>query len=179
MKHRALFFMLTLAFLIAGCDNPTPTELSADGITPSATAVKKATPITFEADVSGPIPGFPNVINPECVTPDPSTGTNHFKKCIVPGTVDGDLVGTITAILNGSQDAAGDGRVRGFVTMDVCYDGICGMFQGPFKGLSTGYQVTMRGIGHGTGDFHTKQIRFNAIETTPFSELFAASGIIF
>jgi hypothetical protein len=171
--------MLAVAFSISGCDDPTSTELSADGITPSATADKKAIAITFVADVSGPIPGFPNVINPECVTPDPATGTNHFKGCIVPGTVTGDLVGTTTVILNGSQDAAGNGRLRGFATFDVCYDGVCGVFEGPFKGISTGYQVTMRANGHGSGGFHTKQIRFSAIETTPISELFAASGIIF
>ncbi len=182
MKNRYLIPVLVgVAFIISSCESPAPTELPVDG-TPSLTAApKKSMTIEGVVDITGPIPGFPNLINPECVTVDTETATAHFKNCIVVGTVTGDLTGDVTAILNGRQNLATLAAVaRGHFTFDVCHtDFGCGAFEGPFKGESApGGQGTLRGNGHGTGDFHTLQIRSTFVERGN-TEIFDLDGVIF
>lgn len=173
--------LIGAAFVVSGCTDPAPTELPTDG-TPSLTAApKKATPIVAVADLSGPIPGFPNVINPECITVDAETATFHFKSCIVLGTMTGDLVGDITAILNGWQNMETLASVaRGHFTLNACHtDFGCGAFAGPHKGgAGPGGEATLTGNGHGTGDFHTLQFRFTIVEQGN-SEIFDLDGVIF
>jgi hypothetical protein len=182
MKYRVLIpALLGAAFTIAACENPAPTELPKD-LTPSLSAApKKATPIEAVVDLSGPIPGFPNVINPECITVDAGTGKLHFKNCIVLGTMTGDLAGDVTAILNGWQNLATLASVaRGHFTLNACHaDFGCGAFDGPHKGEAVpGGQATLRGNGHGTGDFHTLQLRFTIVERGN-TQIFDLDGVIF
>jgi hypothetical protein len=172
--------LLLVAFLATGCEDSTPTEPQADG-TPSLTAApKKATTVAAVVDLTGPIPGFPNVINLECVTIDTETGTAHFKNCIVLGSVTGDLEGSVEGELNGWQNMAVGSRIYGFGHLDVCYDGLgCGAFDGPMKGDGPpGGHVEARLNGHGTGDFHTLQIRYTIVERGN-TEIFDLEGIIF
>jgi hypothetical protein len=180
MKYRVLIPALVGAtFAIAGCENPTATELPED-LTPSFGVVPpKATPFTALMDITGPVPGFPNVINPGCVTFD-TDGTAHFKKCIVLGSMTGDLVGSVTAELNGWQNMLLGSRVYGFGNLDVCHvDFGCGALSGPMKGDGPpGGQVMVRLNGHGTGDFHTMQIRVTAVERGN-TEIFDMDGVIF
>lgn len=172
--------LLLLAVVVAGCEDSISTEPQAD-VTPSLTASPgKAMPVTVVMDVTGPIPGFPNVINPECVTIDTETGTAHFKKCTVLGSMTGDLVGAVTAELNGWQGPPGS-RIYGFGNIDVCHDDLgCGAFEGPMKGEGPpgGQIAPLRLNAHGTGDFHTLQIRFTAVERGN-TEIFDAEGVIF
>jgi hypothetical protein len=172
--------LLLVAVVVTGCDDSVPTEPQADG-TPSLTAApKKATSVAALMDVTGPIPGFPNVINPECVTVDTETGTAHFKKCTVVGSMTGDLLGPITVELNGWQNMALGSRIYGFGHLDVCHDDLgCGSFEGPLKGDGPpGGQVLVRLNGHGTGDFHTMQIRITVVERGN-TEIFDMEGVIF
>lgn len=172
--------LLIAAVLFSGCD-AVPTEPQA-AATRSLTAVPvKATAIAAIMDVSGPVPGFPNVINPECVTIDTETGTAHFKKCTVLGSMTGDFVGAVTAELNGWQNMALGSRVYGFGKIDVCHVDIgCGAFEGPMKGEGGpgGQLGSLRFNGHGTGDFHTMQIRLTLLEQGN-TEVFDADGVIF
>jgi hypothetical protein len=147
-----------------------------------AAAPKKATPIQAVVDLSGPIPGFPNVINQaECMTVDTESFIAHFRNCIVVGTIQGDLDGDITAVMNGWQHAVLlNGRVFGFGNLDVCRDVFgCGVLEGPHKGaIPAGGQATVRLNGHGTGDFHTMQIRLTIVERGN-TEVFDLEGVIF
>jgi hypothetical protein len=174
--------LLLAAVLVTGCEDSVPTEPQADG-TPSLTAApKKATPVTAVMDVVGPIPGLPNLTNPECLTVDTETGMAHFKKCTVTGSVTGDLVGTMTVLLNGEQNLAtlAARKVNGYFTFDGCVPDVgCGAFKGPYKGeVAAGGQASLRGSGHGTGDFHTMQIRLGALERGG-TEIFDVDGVIF
>ena len=172
--------LLVAAVLVAGCD-AVPTESQADTTRSLTAAPEKATSIAAVMDVAGPIPGFPNVINPECVTIDTETGTAHFKKCTVLGSMTGDLVGAVTAELNGWQNMAVGSRIYGFGKIDVCHVDIgCGAFEGPMKGSGPpGGQVSsLRLNAHGTGDFHTLQIRITAVERGN-TEIFDAEGVIY
>ena len=172
--------LLVAAILVTGCD-AVPTESQADTTRSLTAAPDKATSIAAIMDVSGPMPGFPNVVNPECVTIDTETGTAHFKKCSVLGSMTGDLVGAVTAELNGWQNMAVGSRVYGFGKIDVCYvDLRCGAFEGPMKGEGPpgGQVASLRLNAHGTGDFHTMQIRISASERGN-TEIFDVEGVIF
>ncbi len=81
--------------------------------------------------------------------------------------------------MNGSYDAAGNGHLYGHATLDVCNTEFgCGTFEGPHKTEAVGFQGSLRLNGHGTGDFHTLQIRFVMVEQGN-SEIFDAEGVIF
>ena len=171
---------LLVAVLVNGCNDPVPTEPRADATRSLTAAPEKATSIAAVMDVAGPMPGFPNVINPECVTIDAETGTAHFKKCTVLGSMSGDLVGSVTVELSGWQNMALGSRIYGFGYLEVCYVDVgCGAFEGPIKGDGPpGGQVMVRLNGHGTGDFHTMQIRVTAVEQGN-TEIFDLEGVIF
>jgi len=175
-----LAVLLVAAVLVAGCD-AVPTESQADTTRSLTAAPEKATSIAAVMDVTGPMPGFPNVINPECVTIDTETGTAHFKKCTVLGSMTGDLEGAVTAELNGWQNMAVGSRIYGFGRMDVCHVDLgCGAFEGPMKGEGPpgGQVASLRLNAHGTGDFHTMQVRLTLAERGN-TEIFDAEGVIF
>ncbi len=183
MKNRVVLSALVcVAFIISGCADPVPTELPADGTLSATAAPKKSVPVIAVMDLSGPTPGLPNIINPECITVDTGTLTAHFKNCIVVGTSAGDLTGDVTAILNGWQSlvdlsAVAHGHLSPF---DVCHVDLgCGAFEGPFKGEAPpGGQATLRGNAHGTGDFHTLQARLTAVERGN-TAIYDVDGVIF
>lgn len=173
---------LLVAILVTGCKDSVPTEPQADATRSLTATPEKATSIAAVVDLSGPIPGFPNVTNrAECMTLDTETLIAHFKNCIVVGTIRGDLNGDITGIMNGWQHAVLlNGRVFGFGSLSVCHDDFgCGVFEGPHKGtIPAGGQATLRLNAHGTGVFHTMQIRFTMVEQGN-TEIFDLEGVIF
>ena len=171
--------LLLVAVAVTGCEDSIPSEPQVDATASLTAAPPKSIAFTAEMDLTGPIPGFPNVINPECVTIDTETGTAHFKNCIVVGSFTGDLVGAVSIKMNGWQGPAGS-RVFGSGSLDVCHaDFGCGAFDGPFKGEGPpGGQVLGRLNAHGTGDFHTLQIRLSVVERGN-TEIFDADGVIF
>ncbi len=182
MKNRfILSALVSVAFIISGCAEPAPTELPADGTLSATAAPKKSVPFTAVIDISGPLPGLPNVINPECITVDTSTLTARFRDCIVIGTSAGDLTGDVTATLNGTRDLV-DLSVKGHgrLSLDVCHVDLgCGAFEGPYKGEApAGGQSTITGNAHGTGDFHTLQLRVTALERGNTS-IYDVDGVIF
>lgn len=171
------------AFSLSGCGEPAPTDLQADAtlsLTSLAVAPKKSTPVAAVMDVTGPIPGLPNITNPECLSGDAATTTRRLKRCIVVGELTGDLDGSVTAVLSGEVDLSTFASVaHGHFTLDVCHaDFGCGAFEGPFKGEGApGGQGMLTGNGHGTGDFHTMQLRLSVVErATPRSGIWTRSS---
>lgn len=182
MNNRVVLSALVgVAFIISGCADRAPTELPADGTLSATAAPKKSVPVIAVMDLSGPTPGLPNIINPECITVDTGTLTARFKDCIVTGTSTGDLTGDVTAILNGTQSLVDlSVKAHGHLSLDVCHVDLgCGAFKGPYKGEApAGGQTTITGNAHGTGDFHTLQARLTAVERGNTS-IYDVDGVIF
>jgi len=174
--------LLLVAVVVTGCEDSIPSEPQADAAVSLTGAPKKATAFQAVIDLTGPIPGFPNVINQaECMTLDTETLIAHYENCIVVGTIEGDLDGGITGIMNGWQHAVLlNGRVFGFGSLDVCHNDFgCGVFEGPHKAtIPPGGQAALRLNAHGTGNFHTMQLRLTMVERGN-TEIFDVEGVIF
>ncbi len=182
MRYRLVVAALVgVAFVVSACDDPAPTELSQD-TSPSLYATpKKAISITGVNDLSGPVPGLPNIINPECMTVDAGTGMAHFKKCTVVGPITGDLVGDADVTLTGWMNlATGVSRSHGHGVLTVCHADLgCGSFAGPFKAEGApGGQTISTANAHGTGDFHTLQLRAIFVERGN-TNVYDIEGVIF
>ncbi len=122
-----------------------------------------------------------NIINPECITVDAKH--YHFDKCIFAGSVTGDLGGNLTHLHRGRISLeTGVGTGHGHFTWNVCHtDGRCGTFKGRYHTESTTVPskwMMRSGTGHGSGDFHTLQIRFTAVKRADSFDL-DVEGVIF
>lgn len=181
--HLLVATLVGAAFVVSACDDPAPTELSPDP-TPSLYATpNKAIPVTGVYDVTHPtIPGMPNLLNPaECLTVDAAAGMLYFKDCMTLATSTGDLVGDWLFTIDGWQDmATGVGESHAHHVMTGCHADLgCGTFEGVLKAEhAPGGQTTVTASGHGTGDFHTLQIRILMLERGSTS-IFDWEGLIF
>jgi hypothetical protein len=121
-----------------------------------------------------------NITNPECISVDAKHW--HTDKCIFSGSVTGDLAGTVTTLHRGRIDlATGVGTGHGHFSWNVCdADSRCGMFKGRYHTESTivPSQWIMTDPGHGSGDFHTLQIRYTAVKRAD-AFILDVEGVIF
>ncbi len=69
----------------------------------------------------------------ECITPL-EDGTLVFEGCVFPQIFTGDLESEGTAIFDAIIDAAGNGAASGTLLQTGCVAGVCGDFEGPFRG---------------------------------------------
>lgn len=179
MRYRLVVAALVgAAFVVSACDDPASTELSQDTTPLLSAAPKKATPFTAVIDITGPVNGA-NILNPECISVDAKHA--HYDKCILEGTVTGDLVGAHTSLHRGRVNlATGDGWGHGHFTWDVCHaDGRCGTFEGRYHSESVlPLVMTLEDPSHGSGDFHTLQMRYTAAKR-PGEFIFDVEGVIF
>jgi hypothetical protein len=183
MRYRLVVAALVAAaFVVSACDDPAPTELSPDTTASLYATPKKAIPVTGIYDARHPtIPGRVNLLNPECVTVDAVAGMLYFKNCMTLGTSSGDLVGDFLFTIDGWQAlATGVGESHAHHAMTVCdADLSCGAFEGVLRAEhAPGGQTTVTASGHGTGDFHTLQIRIVMVERGSTS-IFDWEGVIF
>jgi len=179
MWYRLLVAALVgVAFVVSACDDPAPTEPSQDKTSSLSAAPKKAIPFTAVWDLTGPVNGA-NIINPECIYFDAKQ--MHYDKCILISSLTGDLDGGGTSLHKGHIVlATGAGKGHGHYTMNVCHaDFGCGTFKGRYHTESQLPQmIVTEAPGHGSGDFHTLQIRWTGAKR-PDAFIFDIEGIIF
>lgn len=179
MHYRLLVAALVgVAFVVSACDDPAPTDLSQDS-PPSLTAQpNKATAFTAVWDLSGPVNGA-NILNPQCISIDAKHV--HYDKCIIISSLTGDLDGGGTSLHRGHIVlATGTGNGHGHYTMNVCHDEFgCGTFKGRYHTESQLPQmIVTEAPGHGSGDFHTLQIRWTGTKRLD-AFIFDIEGVIF
>jgi hypothetical protein len=180
MRYRLVVAVLVgVAFVVSACDDPAPTELSQDTTPSISAAPKKAIPFTAVWDLTGPVNGS-NIINPECIVFDAKHV--HYDKCILEGSMTGDLWGTSNSLHRGHIIlATGYGKGHGHIAMNVCHADIgCGTFKGRYHTESQLPEVMIitEAPGHGGGDFHTLQIRYTGVKR-PDAFIFDVEGVIF
>ena len=115
----------------------------------------------------------------ECITP--LEGTDVFEGCVFPQILTGDLEGEGPAIFDAIIDAAGNGAASGTLLYTGCVAGVCGDFEGAFKGKFVAGQfngtLRLRGM---TGGVKKIKIKATFIEqgTAPGTNLFDFDGTI-
>ncbi len=135
---------------------------------------------TVRAAFSAVLDSRAGIANPvECITAFEDGGT-LFEGCVFPQIITGDLESEGTAIFDAIIDAAGDGAASGTLLQTGCVAGVCGDFEGAFKGKFVAGQfngtLRLRGM---TGGVKKIKIKATFIEQgTPSTQLWDVDGTI-
>ncbi|MCI0693056.1 hypothetical protein L0337_13750 [candidate division KSB1 bacterium] len=168
-------FGFTLMFL--ACSEQTPTapdfKQSEQETGVAALAKGRSTRFAAEVDLSD------GILNPECLEVFPD-GSVKLNGCQLAGPVTKDLKGTATAIVTGRQDAVGNGRFRGTLTLDVSMGDLSGTFEGRFQGKWTAGIAEGKIKAQGTGGFEGMKMKATFLEQgdPPGTSVYTVTGRI-
>lgn len=179
MKRRVFFLALAgAALIINGCGKQNPISPALTGSKkPTTLAKPTVTRITFTADGTQA-----QVVDPGRQFVD-DEGVLHIRGFVTTGApITGDLVGMDTRNeFNANIElATGNGNAWGTFRDEVSWPArnLSGVFEGHYQGQITAGQISVAGVGQGSGDFSGMKISGTLQETAPGSGVLIFNGTI-